>query len=165
MNNNLDFLLIFSDWRYKLNVLENGELRAYLYISIGWGVINIDIFNVLHKHQRKGYGKRIIEELRKYYTITGESTESARFFWEAVGAEFTTLSDFIIPMQKANTFTEFKNPILIKTNSRYWGDMFSVPQNEEWETCAVVNLVGCTYSKGHEYDLIPFNNISPYEAH
>jgi GNAT superfamily N-acetyltransferase len=93
----LEFYLInFAPWEYKLNVLDNGELRAYLYISLGWWELNIDIFNVLHKYQRQGYGKRIIEELRKYYTITWESTESARFFWEAVGAEFTSLSDFVV---------------------------------------------------------------------
>jgi hypothetical protein len=64
--------------------------------------------------------------------------------------------------QKVETFTKFYKPIPIKTKRGYWGDMWAIAKDDDWKNCAVVNLVGCTYSEEHPHDLIPINQILPY---
>lgn len=97
-NNKLDFKLKFIDYNTKisLDIYINNNKIWYLYLSIGEGYLWIDIFNISPKYQKQGYGKQVIQYLSNYYTIKGESTESARFFWEKVGWKFTSLSDFVI---------------------------------------------------------------------
>jgi hypothetical protein len=64
--------------------------------------------------------------------------------------------------QEVKDFQKFYKPIPIETRRGYWGDMWAIANNKDWEACAVVNLVGCTYSEEHQYDLIPITQILPY---
>ena len=73
-----------------LTAKKNGAHIGYLNYSRGLDSAFVNHIEVYDEYRKKGYGKALVSELRKYYPrLQGASRdEKARMFWKSLGAEF-----------------------------------------------------------------------------